>query len=1149
MRKTIMYTVSALFLSLGVRGQQAISLSSYGGEAEITALKSITLTNGFHIPSGSNVRLYLLSAPLLTSTPSSNQNYILSRTFRQPGVTAANMDDPRSIADENQTVQYFDGLGRPLQTVDLMASPGHKDIVQHIEYDGFGRESRKYLPYVHADGNGAYKTGGSGNVTTFYTRTTGDDISGIVRTPKPYAETVFENSPLNRVLEQGAPGQIWQPSADRGAVTAASATGHTVAMDYGTNVASDVRLWTVNSNNLGASGTPYYAAGKLYRTVTKDENWITANGKGGTVEEYKDFEDRVVLKRVWKSNTEALNTYYVYDDFGDLRYVIPPGYTTTTVTDNNTDFNEKVYAYRYDGRRRLIEKKIPGKGWEHIVYNRNDQPVLTQDALQRGKTTKEWLYTKYDAFGRVTESGIFRSNLLRSALQDILNAEQVSSTTAFWDSRAYNATSYDNRSYPRDPLAKTVLQVNYYDDYGFKTSGVLAATAGLDSTNLVKGLQTGSLVYRDNGTLPLLSVNYYDKRGRLIQSAGENQFTGGTDYVTNTYSFPGELLTSTRVHRPSASGTATTIVTTNSYDHVGRLKETRKKVNTQTEIVQSQLVYNEIGQLKQKNLHVNGTTNQQEIYYTYNERGWTTGINDPNVLTDKRRFAMQFNYANNPQAYNGNIGSIVWNTKVTTGQTQTPLQSYIYTYDPLNRLKKAAYSATGKNNFFNEELAYDNMGNIDTLRRSSGSAGWYNHFKYSYTGNRLNGVADAGTAARSNTFTYDANGNAVTNSRLGITDIEYNSLNLPRKFTKGAETLTYSYDATGRKLSKQHSTGTTQYADGIQYRNGAIEFIQTEEGRILPNGSSFIYEYFLKDHLGNTRAIIDHTGAVKQIQDYYAFGMEMNTGAGLNSAVNQYKYNCKEKQTEMGLDQLDYGARFYDAEIGRWNVIDPLAEKHRRWSPYNYAINNPIRFIDPDGRDIIIYYNRGENKPMGQFRFSGNNYDDIKGKHDNPQVRAVVSTIKYLEDNVGNTNIGSLANDKSVTAHLRITDFEQNKGGVNIKTGDPVIDWNPNLAKEVETNKGNAVLSPATLLEHEADHAKFGSENREEYKSNGSAKDGQYDNKEERRVITGSEKRTGQALGDLKEGEYRTNHKGGAFIPVNSPIQNRKPQFPWETNR
>lgn len=282
------------------------------------------------------------------------------------------------------------------------------------------------------------------------------------------------------------------------------------------------------------------------------------------------------------------------------------------------------------------------------------------------------------------------------------------------------------------------------------------------------------------------------------------------------------------------------------------------------------------------------------------------------------------------------------------------MQTYTYTYDALNRLKKAAYSgATGKANHYNEELAYDVMGNIDTLRRSNGSTAWYNHFKYSYTGNKLGSVTDAGTAVRSNSFTYDANGNAKTNTRLGITDIEYNFLNLPRKFVKGSENLQYTYDATGRKLTKTLGSAVTQYVDGIQYKNGVLEFIQTEEGRILPNGSSYIYEYFLTDHLGNTRAVVDHTGAVKQIQDYYPFGMELNQGSALNTASNQYKYNGKEKQVELGLDQLDYGARFYDAEIGRWNVVDPLAEMHFNFTPYNYVLNDPINYVDPWGLDTV----------------------------------------------------------------------------------------------------------------------------------------------------------------------------------------------------
>jgi len=371
------------------------------------------------------------------------------------------------------------------------------------------------------------------------------------------------------------------------------------------------------------------------------------------------------------------------------------------------------------------------------------------------------------------------------------------------------------------------------------------------------------------------------------------------------------------------------------------------------EISQSKLSYNEIGQLQQKNLHNTGSTAAQEIVYGYNERGWLKSLNNPASVGAKRVFGMELSYVDKADTYNGNIGTMKWNTQVSSGMTMQPVQTYTYYYDKLNRLKKGVYNnaAANKTSFYDEELAYDVMGNIDILRRRNGTGtGWYNHFKYTYSGNKLTKVTDAGTAGRTNNFTYDVNGNSISNSRLGITKIDYNYLNSPSKLTKGTENFVYSYDAAGSKLTKTLGSAVTEYVDGIQYENGVLKFIQTEEGRILPNGSSYIYEYFLEDHLGNTRAVVDQSGTIKQIQDYYPFGMEMNQDNALNTAANLYKYNGKEKQVELGLDQQDYGARFYDAEIGRWHVVDPLAEQMRRHSPYNYAFDNPIRFIDPDGR-------------------------------------------------------------------------------------------------------------------------------------------------------------------------------------------------------
>ncbi len=239
----------------------------------------------------------------------------------------------------------------------------------------------------------------------------------------------------------------------------------------------------------------------------------------------------------------------------------------------------------------------------------------------------------------------------------------------------------------------------------------------------------------------------------------------------------------------------------------------------------------------------------------------------------------------------------------------------------------------------------------------------------------------------------DADGNLTQDLNKGISSISYNHLNKPTtvSFSNGTQ-VRYFYSADGTKLRqtvkslsattppvlaiRQRSDylGLVHYEDpdGDGSAQRVLLFAQHEEGRIRPSGGEILYEYVLTDHLGNTRITFGDADAdgqpdILQENHYYPFGLAMTlSGTTAAAPPNDYLYNGKELQDELGLGWLDYGARMYDASIGRWNGVDALAEKYGAWSPYNYVMGNPIKFIDPDGNraDTIIVNTSG--REVGQ---------------------------------------------------------------------------------------------------------------------------------------------------------------------------------------
>ena len=226
---------------------------------------------------------------------------------------------------------------------------------------------------------------------------------------------------------------------------------------------------------------------------------------------------------------------------------------------------------------------------------------------------------------------------------------------------------------------------------------------------------------------------------------------------------------------------------------------------------------------------------------------------------------------------------------------------------------------------------------------------------------------------------YDNHGNLTKDLNKGISNISYNSLSLPQVVTfSNGNTITYLYAADGRKLRTVHVTNgiatTTDYCGNVIYENGIQKLLLTEEGYVdLVNSNT--YYYYLKDHQGNNRVVVSSSGTVMETNHYYPFGGVFST-----SNIQPYKYNGKELDTKNGLNWYDYGARHYDAALGRWHVVDPLAEKYYSSSPFVYCNNNPIKYVDPNG---MFYdgYTMDENGYMERVNDEGENeYDVIYSK-------------------------------------------------------------------------------------------------------------------------------------------------------------------------
>jgi RHS repeat-associated protein len=888
--------------------------------------------------------------------PTIKLNFVKTKTATAPLQNETDFTN-KPLSDVKEATQYFDGLGRPIQTVikhgSLATGSSPTDLVSPQVYDEFGREALKYLPYSSSTNTGNFKYTPFQDQKTFYENHLTNQNEKYF-----YTQTAFEASPLNRPEASYATGKSW--AKDDG--------NRPIKSEYLINAMDDaVRIWNVDATG-NITTNAVYPAGELYKNQITDEHLKK-------VVEYKDKEGKVILKKVQLDNAPSNNhtgwlcTYYVYDDFGQLRFVIPPkavnyleanGWAFPNSLNGGSLGDELCFRYTYDSRQRMVVKKVPGASEVYMVYDDRDRLVLTQDGNMRFPPSiggagggPKWMYTKYDELNRPIETGLLENNTSHATHQtnaaasinypDLTGQTYETLTRTFYD-------TYDwLNTYP-NPLTATRLTT--WDSYLLPATNTYPYPEAANQSNAIKGMVTGSML-KVLGTANqyLYNLPIYDEKGRTVQTKSVNS-SGSVDVATIQYSFSNQVLVTIQKHS-NGTNQNHVVVTKNTYDDAGRVLSIKKQINStingtavnspEKEI--AKLEYDALGQLKTKKLapNYNSGAGLENLVYDYNIRGWLLGINKNTIASappsgggggffgfelayDKPTNIISGQNYTTPQ-YNGNIAGTTWKTK---GDNE--VRKYDYTYDNVNRLLSAdfnqysgsAFNKTAGFDFsvkmgdgLNATSAYDANGNILAMSQMGYKAGQGSFemdkliYNYLPNSNKLAKVTDQaptltgitngkmgdfkdGANTGTDDYTYDVNGNLITDQNKNIKDatnsngIKYNYLNLPQTITvtpptgTGATgTIEYTYDATGNKLRKTvtelPSAGgvgggvtITNYINGFVYEsktgvNGGLEQLQYtghEEGRIRmvipPSGSggAWVYDYMLKDHLGNVRMVL-----------------------------------------------------------------------------------------------------------------------------------------------------------------------------------------------------------------------------------------------------------------------------------------------------
>ena len=1036
------------------------------------------------------------------SGPDYSRNFIVGTVVRVSGAKDTATVNALPVGSAMRTVNYYDGLGFPSQTVSVGAvGGGAHDLVLHKEYDRYMRESKVFLPYADLSvGSGQGFRDGAGAATSEFYRD--GSLTGMSPDSAPWSVTVYGNSMLDRVLEQGFPGEVWQPSSER-----TDTSGRTQAYGYGTCSSSGddvVRLWQVVSGGISSSGD--YLPGRLVRQTLMGENWVS--GRDGTVDVYTDYRGNTVLERRWLSEEgedKPLDTYYVYDVLGRLRYVLPPLLSealagVSAASDDDSAMKAYAYVYRYDGLGECIWKRLPGCSPVTMRYDVHRRMVLSQDGNQA--LSGEWSCVWYDGLGRPCVMASCPS-------ADYGDVSGVGFTASY---RGSSGRTFGYVLSPELPDGAELRQVMYYDGYDFIDLSPESCRDSLwayisafpvhplppvrpadvlpdkDSTFLTplpipsvrvskydrygRGRVIGGVMWSSDPGLPAMySSVYYDDRGLVVQSRSQNHL-GGWETEKTWYSFTGQPVKRTLSHSVGSIGTVPADSRPDqavpgkpvveryawTYDNMDRPLKITHRLGSGSETVLADNSYDNLGRLSS-----DGRNGAEPIRtaYSYNIRSWQTGVSSVVFSEELHYTDPSACGASSAPQFNGSISSSVWS--LSGGVSK----GYGYSYDGLGRVTGAEWllgcrPASG----YGTSYSYDSHGNILSLSRERGSVpDGGDDLMMAYSGNQLHAMSDhggsmipdhlAGSIPSGMTqYAYDANGNMTRDLNSGLTVMSYNRLNLPDELTcvgsDGVRSIRYLYASDGRKLRVSTSgpggsSSVTDYASNVVYRDGSLERILIPGG-YMTDGS---YRFFMTDHLGSVRAVADSEGNVLHTYDYYPYGEDIAESA---SAVSPSAQECSSgtlsSEPENGSSSTAGASlqpyRFNGKESQKFAGLPYLDYGAR----YYHPLSSRWTTMDPMAEK---YYS------VSPYAFcSGNpvNFVDVDGGF--PLLANLVGGIASAAVDYTGQVIANVVYDKRVSASA----FSNiDIGDVAISFGEGFVTGGGNIVKKVATKVAVAVVS------------------------------------------------------------------------------------------